>query len=81
MSDEREDRERKENHRHEEELKKMENERILKEKQIENEKEYLKNTKEDNEHNHDKEMTIIKGKKNKQSMNERALEESLNQHK
>ena len=30
-------------------------------------------------HNHDKEMIILKDKKNKQSMNERAL--SLNQHK
>ena len=59
----------------------MENERIIQKKQIENEKEHLKNTKEDKQHNHDKEMTILKGKKNKQSMNERALEESLNQHK
>ena len=32
-------------------------------------------------HNHDKEMIILKDKKNKQSMNESALEESLNQHK
>ena len=58
----------------------MENERILQEQQIENEKEHLKNTKEDKQHNHDKEMTILKGKKNKQIMNERVLEESRNQN-
>ena len=70
MSDEREDRERKENHLHEEEFKKKENERILQEKQIEHNHEV--NIKQMG-HNHDKEMIILKDKKNKQSMNERTL--------
>ena len=56
----------------------MENERIWQEKQIEHNHEV--NIKQMG-HNHDKEMIILKDKKNKQSMNERALEESLNQHK